>query len=103
MAESDPKRDQEQGARIVAHVGHVREEAHLEDIHLHRLERDERRRNLKWMAVIVVLSLLATGLALWLSHAWVDFKTYAPGYEPKDQSRQQQMEQFDRDRQKEGP
>ena len=95
--------DPEPDSKIVAHIGHVPEGVHLESIHLHRLERDARRRNLKWVAVIVVLSLLAVGLVLVLTDFWVDFETYAPGYEPKDQSRQQYMEQLKRDRQKEAP
>ena len=100
---TEPRQDPEPDSKIMAHIGHVREDAHLEDIHLHRLERDERRRSVKWLALIVVLSLLAAGLALWLSGFWVDFETYDPGYEPKDQSRQQYMEQVERDRPKEAP
>jgi CBS domain-containing protein len=75
----------------------------MEDIHLHRLQRDERRQTLKWVAIIGVLSLLAVGLALLASNVWVGLETTAPRYEPKDQSRQQHLEQLERDRKKKGP
>lgn len=87
----------------VALVASLSKVVAIEDIHLRRFESEERRRNLKWVAVIVVLSLLAAGLALLFTDFWVDFETYVPGYEPKDQARQQYLEQLERDRQKKGP
>ena len=99
----DHDRNPESDERVVAHVGHVPEDAHLEDIHQHRLEREERRRNLKWMVISVILSLVAAGFALFASDFWNKFQTYAPGYEPKDQSRQQRLEQIESGQQKEAP
>lgn len=95
----DPDRD----SRRMVHVGHVRDEAHLEDIHRERLEREERWRNLKWMAIIIALSLLGVGVALLFADFWVALETHVPGYEPKDQSRQQHLEEVDQGRPKEAP
>ncbi len=75
----------------------------MENIHLRLLQREERRRRVKWMAIIVVLSLLAVGGALVLANFWVALETYVPGYEPKDQSRQQYLEHEERGRPKEAP
>jgi hypothetical protein len=100
---TEPDQDPERDARKVVHIGHVRDEARLEDIHRQRLEREERRRNLKWMAIIVVLSVLAVGVVLVLAHFWVALETHVPGYEPKDQSREQHLEQVERGRPKEAP
>lgn len=100
---TEPDHDPERDSTRVVHIGHVRDEAHLEDIHRQRLEREERRRNLKWMAIIAVLSLLAVGVALLFADFWVAFETYVPGYEPKDQSRQQHLEQVEQGRPKEAP
>lgn len=100
---TDHDRNPESDERIVAHVGHVPEDVHLEDIHQHRLEREERRRNLKWMMIAVILSLLAAVFVLFASGLWNKFQAYAPGYEPKDQSRQQHLEQIESGRQKEAP
>jgi hypothetical protein len=100
---TEPTQGPERDSKRVAHIGHVRDDAHLEDIHQHRLEREERRRNLKWMAIVVVLSFLAVGFALLFTNFWVAFETYVPGYEPKDQSRQQHFEQGERGRPKEAP
>jgi len=100
---AEPNQDPEHDSRIVAHIGHIPENVRLEDSHFHRLQRDRRWRNVKWMAITVVLALLAVALVLLFSGMWKEFQTYAPGYEPKDQSRQQYLEQTEPGRQKEAP
>lgn len=100
---TEPGQNPERDSPRAAHIGHVRDEAHLDDIHRQRLKREARRRNLKWMTIIVVLSLLAAGGALLFAHFWVALGTHAPGHEPKDQSRQQHLEQVERGRPKEVP
>ncbi len=101
---TEPNQDPDRDSRIVAHIGHVLEEVHLEAIHRKRLRRERLRRNLKWMAIMLALSLLAAVFAMLVVYWGSVFRAYNPQhYEPKDQSRQQHLEQPERDRQKEGP
>ena len=60
--------------------------------------------NLRWMAIMLALMLLSAALAVLIVYWENAFRAYNPQhYEPKDQSREQQLEQPERDRQKEGP
>jgi CBS domain-containing protein len=62
------------------------------------------RHRRRWMAIMLALSLLAAAFALFVVYWGIAFRAYNPQhYEPKDQSRQQYLEQTERDRQKEGP
>ena len=58
------------------------------------------RHRRRWMAIMLALSLLAAAFALLVVYWESAFRAYNPRhYEPKDQSRQQHMEQPERDRQ----
>jgi CBS domain-containing protein len=62
------------------------------------------RHTRRWMAIMLALSLLAVAFALLVVYWESAFQAYNPQhYEPKDQLRQQYLEQSERDRQKEGP
>lgn len=101
---TEPNQDPDRDSRIVAHIGHVPENVHMEDIHRKHLRRERLRRNLKWMAIMLALSLLAAVFAMFAVYWGSAFRAYNPQYyEPKDQSREQHLEQSERGRQKEGP
>lgn len=62
------------------------------------------RRRGRWMAIMLALSLLAAVFAMFAVYWGSAFRAYNPQYyEPKDQSREQHLEQSERGRQKEGP
>ncbi|MBI3809398.1 MAG: CBS domain-containing protein [Nitrospirae bacterium] len=62
------------------------------------------RHKRRWMAIMLALSLLAAAFAMLVVYWGSAFWAYNPQYyEPKDLSRQQYLEQLERDRQKEGP
>ena len=62
------------------------------------------RHKRRWMAIMLALSLLAAAFAMFAVYWGSVFRAYNPQYyEPKDQPREQYLEQAERGRQKEGP